>query len=383
MEAVLRSKQIDLALQAALTAGARLLPRFSAELIDWHNRPGSEISAGYHVKYLDEKSAPVTDFLYVTTAEVGPPAVGVESGDLHLEVWRHPNDPRLPSLALATNPQTVAAWLAAVPRDFGKLVDLTLVGYRPLRRAVLRAQGESSAVFIKLLRPDKMPDLIRRHELVADAGLSAHHLGTPAQGVLLLPQAPGNSLLNLFLAKAEVPAPAELIHVLDRLPTAALELKHKPAWSERLDFHAATAAPRIGADKAEELKNRIEEVLAAAPVGPLVVTHGDFYERNIMIDGDQISLIDLDSLGPGLREDDLACALGHLAVLPGISADHYGHLEPVVDQWTEHFSKQVDESALAVRVAAVILSLIAGAADSEVDARLALVETWISKAEST
>lgn len=382
-EEVLRSSQIDLAIQAALTAGVKLLPRFTAELIDWHNRPGSEISAGYRVKYLDKKSAPVTDFLYVTTAEVGPPAVGVKSGDLHFDVWRHPNDPRLPSLSLATNPETVSEWLDNCSGDLGSLVDLTLVGYRPLRRAVLRAQTERSAVFIKLLRADKLPELMYRHELVAAAGLSADHLGSPAPGVLLLPQAPGKSLLDLFLAKAQLPEPAALVDVLDRLPKAGLELKRKPAWSERLDFHSATAATRIGFEKAEELKSRIEETLQKAPVGPKVVTHGDFYERNILVDGDQISIIDLDSMGPGFREDDLACALGHLAVLPAISKEHYGHLEPIVDQWTEYFSNQVDRGALAARVAAVILSLIASAADSEVAARLELVEKWLLEAEQS
>lgn len=381
VEQVLQSSQIDYALQAALTAGTRLLPRFTAELIDWHNRPGSEVTAGYRVKYLNEESVLVTDSLYVTTVEVGPPAVEVKSGDISLHVWRHPGDPKLPGLSLASDPQFVTQWLDELGNDFGRIVKLTTASYRPLRRSVLRAQSEHSTMFIKVLRPQKLPGLIQRQELVSAVGLTVNHLGSPAPGVLLLPRVPGKSLLELFVAKAQLPEPAALVAVLDQLPKAALELKKKPAWSERIDFHAATAAPRIGADQAQELRIRIEDALHRAPVGPAVVTHGDFYERNIMVDESQIRLIDLDSLGPGLREDDLACALGHLAVLPAISMEHYGHLEPLVDQWTTYFSKQVDPGALAARVAAVILSLIAGAADSEVAARLELIEKWLSEAE--
>lgn len=92
-------------------------------------------------------------------------------------------------------------------------------------------------------------------------------------------------------------------------------------------------------------------------------THGDFYEANVLMRDSRIScLLDVDSLGPGHRVDDLACFLGHLAVLPAVDP-RYIHAPAGFDRFARAFAAEVDPDGLRVRAASVALSLVAGARD--------------------
>ena len=127
--------------------------------------------------------------------------------------------------------------------------------------------------------------------------------------------------------------------------------------------------------------------MAASNAGPVVPVHGDFYEANVLMDGEAVAcLLDVDSLGPGRRVDDLACLLGHVSVLDHLAPASYPHLRPVLDTWTALADRQVDSVALRARCAGVVLSLVAGArredggpwrADAE--GRLARAETWLAQ----
>lgn len=376
----LRSEEFDEVLQAALTGGHHGLVGFSAELFDWHNRPGSEISAGYRVHY-EVAGQSFDEVLYATTASVGPPAAHLENQGISFDVWRYPHDPRLPALPDTCDPNTVGNWLRGTSSAEIGSPRLKLLAYRPLRRAVMRAELGQAVFFLKVLRPAKLPGLIRRQELLAQAGLASMHLGSPAEGVLIMPSEQGRPLIDLMANRETIPNAEQLLQALDRLPVEAVDLPRRPAWSERLDFHAATAAEKIGIDQAEGLRERIQKQLDSAPVGPVVATHGDFYEKNIFVHEGRLSVIDSDSLGPGLREDDLACALGHLAVLPSFDEDRFSHLGGVIENWTEEFSKVVNQDALKARVAAVILSLVAGVDQARAKAMYALAEEWIRSIE--
>ena len=359
------------------------LPGFTAELTGWQYRPGADVTAGYTVRYLDSSDRELTEFLYATSAPVGPPAASLGRDGLDIGVWRHPHDPRLPGLAAACDPGIVLGWLAEAGRPTPEAFDLTLLGYRPLRRAVLRATADDAVSYLKVLRPDRAERLAVRQELLAGAGLTPPLLARPAPGVLLTPAASGRPLAALLARPDEptLPAAATLVDLLDRLPAELAELELRPAWADRLDFHAGTAGQRLPdqAGRIGALAARLQALLDAAPVGPLVPTHGDFYEANIMVDGTELTLIDLDAAGPGRRDDDLACLLAHVAVLPGLSPLHYGHLDEVVEEWSVEFAARVPPSSLYPRVAAVILSLVAGGEDDQAELRLELAEHWAGR----
>lgn len=94
--------------------------------------------------------------------------------------------------------------------------------------------------------------------------------------------------------------------------------------------------------------------------GPLVPTHGDFHAANILMTGVAITaLLDVDTIGPGQRVDDLACLVGHLTVLPCLAPQTYVHVPTTVARWLSVFDRAVHPGALRARAAGVVLSLLA------------------------
>ncbi len=344
-----------------------------------HHRPGVDVSAGFTVSDGTSEA-----YLVATTAAVPEGArvtqVGLEG---HLvSIWRHPDDPYLPGLRAACDADVVSLWVDATS------VEVTMSAYRPIRRAVLRYTAGNESWFAKVVRPARLADLADRQLVMSEASLSPALLGTPAPGTLLLAAADGTSLANaLSMALAgRGPAldPLALIGLLDRLPVRAMSMKARPSWVDHLDFHAraAIAAQPKHKREIEDLAATAARIIDAEPASDPVPTHGDFYEANVfVVDGQPTSLIDLDALGPGLREDDLACLLGHLSVLPAVSPRHFGDIEPLVTQWAAVFEAHVPSAAaLRARVAAVALSLVAGAGAERGPTRLAVARDWVARA---
>jgi hypothetical protein len=349
-----------------------------------HHRPGLDVSAGFSVTY------PGTDpgeevYLVATSAHVpeGARAVKVPLGGTTVSVWRHPEDPYLPGLAPAHDADVAASWVDTWP------VEVRLASYRPIRRAVLRYEGGGSTWFSKVVRPSRLPGLLERQAMLSNVGVSPAVLGTPAPGTLLIASATGTSLANTLAAalagRGELPEASSIVALLDRLPAAVMTLTARPSWAEHLSFHGEAAASALPSRRNEiaAIVGRIRRFVDAEPTGPLVPVHGDFYEANIFVDhGVPRQLIDVDAVGPGRREDDLACLLGHMAVLPVVSARHFAGLESVVDSWAQAFEATVPSPVgLRARVAAVVLSLVAGATSENGAARLAIASHWVDRAE--
>lgn len=383
--ALLRSPDAAGPLLAALTGSATSrLSDFGHELTSWHYRPGAEATAGYLVHYRVNGKL-LSDHLFATTAEVGPPAASLSSDGRRLWVWRHPQDPRLPSLGAACDPNQVASWLTDLNQAQAPRLDLDLLNYRPLRRAVLRARTEQGSYYLKVLRPHRTSALLARQKLLAAAKLTEEPTACPAPGVVITPAAAGCSLaesLSSHLTTATpLPAAAQLVELLDRLPAAIGRLPRRPAWSDRLDFHLATAADRIPEQRPRLslLTGSLRQLLAASPASESVATHGDFHLANIFVSDAALNLIDLENLGPGRRADDLACLLAHLAVLPQLSPRHYPGAEEVLQAWTADFAARVPTRDLYARVAAVLLSLISGGDQASASHRLDLAEAWANR----
>ncbi|WP_203566863.1 phosphotransferase [Aestuariimicrobium ganziense] len=385
---LLNSDSMTDLLQYALTGDpdARLTD-FRCEVDAVHHRPGAEVSVGYVISYT-VGDQPVEEYLVATTADVTGQVAELSQGDLTLRVWRHPDDPRLPGLADACQPETVAAWLTEITGSDAPS-SLEVLAYRPLRRAVLRAVQGDRVFYLKVLPRKRADALATRHTVLGGSGLAPELLGRPGENVLIIPAARGRSYAQALVAAASeglgvVPTPAQLVDLLDRLPAEAMSWPRRDAWSDRLDFHthaAATALPER-ADEVHALARDLQPLLDAAPVGPVVPTHGDFYEANLYCDpdGTPSHLIDLDSVGPGRREDDLACLLGHLAVLPSLAPESYPMVPEHLAAATQDFESRVDPVALRARVAAVILSLVPSGSPEVRSTWLAEAQGWARSA---
>lgn len=364
-----------------------------------HHRPGAGVSVGYTVLLdaLADGSAQRTDrYMLASTGRVDQERLSSTGGrtltwdDIRVHVWEHPDDPELPALRLACDPALLSGFLA---RD----VEIELLAYRPTRRAVVRIDADDDVRFAKVVRPAQLPELVNRLDLMERADIGAPRLlEVDDRGLVITSVVDGTALNKVYASYRpgqEGAMRATLLSmrdVLESLPLLALGMKPRPAWVDRCEHYAEAAAGVLPdyAERARDVAREIRDLLEGADLGPLVPTHGDFYEANIFIDpqtGAVSGILDIDNLGPGYRVNDWACMLGHLSVLPGLSSRSYGHTSALLDDWRRRISAWVDPVALCASSAGVVLSLVAGARRSkrknwqdEALSRLSVAEQWLN-----
>ena len=380
-------------LSAALApAGQRLA---SWEVHSVRHRPGAGVSVGYTAVVVAPNGRSTTEYLCATTARLsnahapGLTRVAPTGGDgPAVHVWRHPADPELPGLVVACTPSLLSARI-------GTQVKATMVAYRPTRRAVVRATfPDETTAYAKVLRPSQAPSFAQRHRLLTASGVPAPEvLREDPDGLVLLSTGRGVALSGLLSQGMSVSRSERvfngLISLLDALPASAMQLPAHAAWSERARHYAHAAATVLPehAARARAVAEGVEQLMAASDAGRPVPVHGDFYEANVLMEGESVtSLLDVDSLGPGYRVDDLACLLGHVSVLDHLAPASYPKLRPILETWTRMAEQQVDPVSLRARCAGVVLSLVAGARREDggpwrpdAEGRLARAETWLAQ----
>lgn len=350
-----------------------------------HYRAGRDVTVGYQV-VLEQDAVRQEEYLLATTADVTGEVATLDSEQFGFRVWRHPHDPVLASAPEAFSPDAVAGWLATAGLASGE-VALTAVAYRPMRRAVLRADVDGGRWFVKLQRPKRHLEYLERMALLAPAGVTPPVVAVPAEGVTITAAAEGVSLAQALAAwsmqGAVEPDPASLLELLGRLPGGVRTLPPQRGHDVRLRMGLETAAVELPG-RASEIPDLGERLLAAdarAELGPVVATHGDFYEANIFtVDGRATSVIDIESAGPGHLVDDLATLMAHLVVLPDLSAVHYAQLPGLIDRWYAAFCDVVDGPTLRARTAGLILGLMSGAGEAQASARLDRALAWAPRA---
>lgn len=351
------------ALDAALsTSRARLA---AAQVHEVHHRPGAGVTIGYDARVVGPSGEELTEYLLATTAHVAPEllregVVRLERGDRVLHVWRHPEDPVLPGLAVASDVDlaTARTGLDADPGD----VVLELIGYRPMRRAVLSVSSGQRRLYLKVVRPDQLEGLRSRNRFAEPAG-APPVLDVWPESVLVFPQAEGEPLPELLArdGAAEID-PRDLLRTLDAIDPGALELPLRRPWAERSRHYADAACNVLPAEvsRIRALQRAVEHAVNGLAAGPIVPTHGDFHAANVLTAGGTVSaLLDVDTIGPGRRVDDLACLVGHLTVLPCLAPEIYPRVPATITAWLEVFDEVVPPRALRARAAGVVLSLLA------------------------
>lgn len=399
--AMLTGAEAEAVLRAALATEGAELERWAVHAV--HHRPGAGVTVGYTATVRRDGRGRHDEYLCATTARLShPDAAGLvrlqASDGAVVHVWRHPADPELPALAVACDAAALSARLNA-------RVTVELLAYRPTRRAVLRVKGgDAATAYLKVVRPAAVETFVARHDLLTSAGVPAPAvLRGDADGLVLLAEGTGTPLANLLSqgmgpgatrARQAAATLDALLAVLDALPAPVMDLRRRPAWADRA-MHYAHAAATVMPEHATRIRavaRGVEDLLARTDPGPLVPTHGDFYEANVLMAAaggvPRVSaLLDIDSAGPGHRVDDLACLLGHVSVLPHLAPATYPHVGEILEVWTRRSERVVDPVALNARAAGVVLSLVAGArrtdgrpwrADAE--GRLARAETWLARA---
>jgi hypothetical protein len=347
-------------LAAALASSSGELVSCRTEHID--HQPGGGATAGYRVSVRWPGGRTTEERMGATTGRIRHGGFVLEDGASKVAVWRFPYDPDLPALPAATDPGSVAAMFSALGVDGAGVVRVRLRSYRPRRRAVVEAIGPRSRAFLKVVRPRRVQDLHDRHRALTAAGVPVPpSLGYTPDGVVILQAVPGRSMRDALRAgERRLPGAGGIVDLLDRLPADLMGLPRRLSPSDQAGHYAAvvaTALPAHGA-LATDLAAQIgAELVPTAPV-PI---HGDLYESQLMIvDGRISGLLDIDTIGPGERVDDLACLLGHLLVLAQLDGGRGTAIRRLGHRYLAAFEDIVDPGQLRLRVAGVVLSLATG-----------------------
>jgi len=289
-------------------------------------------------------------------------------GDREVAVWLYPNDPDLPGLARAAYPESLAEVLnacrAVAAPVTGADLDLEMVTYRPRRRAVVRASVRNGPTFyVKVLRERTFEDVCARHRILLDAGVPAPPMvGLTPDFLLVLAELPGRPLAQAVFDERPPCTAEELIRVLDAMPPAVAQLERRPPWADSVGHYARVveaALPPLGS-KLGWLTDRITSGLAGIPMGH-EATHGDFHEGQVHVAaGRGCGVLDVDTIGPGRRADDLACLIAHLSTIQRMNTAQEARVHALLRAWVPVFDQRVDPVELRLRAAAVIISLATG-----------------------
>ena len=392
----------DLALLTGPTAGELItaaLRGSGLELMGWtatqvDHQPGRGTTVGYAAR-LRRADGSTSDEVLGASSRAMPvplPHGVVRIGEVGL--WRFPNDPDLPGLAVASDPGRMRRVCAGI----GWLVDdvvTRVVAYRPRRRAVVRVDTSRGVLYVKAVRPDRARGLHRRHRLALAAGCPVPApLGWSEDGLVVLAGLPGRTLRRHIVRpgaddplREPGPLVASIVATLHSLPAELATGPRRRTWGQKARHYAeviASADPDVG--------GRALRVAAAvhhsSPQSPDAAVHGDFYESQLLVaDGVVTGLLDIDTAGRGERLDDAACLLAHLSVLAEIHPGRAPAVQAVGAALLERFTDTMDGADLARRTAAVVLSLATGPHRVQepgwratTAARLALAERWLDLA---
>ncbi len=290
-------------------------------------------------------------------------------GDRQVAVWIYPSDPDLPGLARAAFPESMAALLneyrvtrvPVVPSD----LELDMIGYRPRRRAVLQVsvQHPPETFFVKVLRERLFHDVSLRHRLLLEGGVPAPEVvaATP-DFLLVLRQLPGRPLAQALFDDASPCTAEQLIDLLDSFPASVARLERRPPWSDAVAHYSEMISSSLpGLQKRMRwLAREIADGLRGIPLGN-EPTHGDFHEGQLHVArGRLCGVLDVDTIGPGRRADDLACLVAHLSTIQHMTPEQTRRVHALIRAWVPVFDRRVDPVELRLRAAAVIISLATG-----------------------
>ena len=329
----------------------------AVRITDVAYQPGRLITVRYSIEVAGAPAPVVITAMH----GAGMPAGGVRVSDGAGEValWRFPDDPGLPGLALVLDAGALTGMLAVLGIHDGVPV-ATLRAHRPGRRAVVEVRTPHHRLFVKVVRPKRVAELQGIHAALAPHVPIPRSLGwQPDLGVVFLDALPGIPLAAALVGGqvALVAGPDELIALLDLIAGCTVEARPRPGPLERAGDHAATlglVVPEAAADLAE-----IVAALGAAPAEEPITAHRDFHASQLLIHDGRLRLVDVDTVGTGTRADDLAMLLAQAACLarPGPSQAAVEVYRRVA---TQRFEEVVDPSSLRLRTAAALLGFAIG-----------------------
>lgn len=251
-----------------------------------------------------------------------------------LLLYSFPLDPKLERLGEAVSSGHVAAKLDALGWGAGLDVgpiEVEVVRYVPARRCQVRwrtsgVDGKPAEIYAKAYRDargaevfDAMRQLHDRltAEAPADISTPAPVAYVPEWNALLQRAAPGITLHSLCGSGQAEESAFELAgRALAAFHAEGIELARTHSADDELGvaYHSASLAAQRQ-HRYGKLLGWLEELQTAAESGSTVrlsVVHRDCYDRQFLIDGKRVAIIDLDDLALGEPELDAANFMAHI-----------------------------------------------------------------------
>ena len=320
---------VEMLRAAVVAAGGELFDASTAHL---QYRPGHDAVASYRTTVAWGDGNPVRETLMAATTAAGPPAGTLpveaitDAGEtMQVGVWRWPFDPVLQGLGDAVTPAAQRDFLADL--EFGTPA-LRVVSFRPLIRSVVRATArDGRVVYVKAVPPPTTASLVRRHELLAAAGLPVPEvLASDAdRGLVALAELGGTNLSKqLKLPGTRLPGAARYAALFDSLAATDLTPATMGPHATVPEGRACTGilhARMLGTvvtgehERLERLTDALQPAMVRAAARRQPTIHGDMYSAQLMVNGATITgVLDVDDAGPGDPYDDPANLLAHLLV---------------------------------------------------------------------
>jgi len=303
---VLPWKNGDFVVQYEVPFGGGTLHLGGHLVADSRNQPEWSVSADPGVAWLAESG------LAVATLDSDP-------GLKHLpEVlaadWRHSIAENLP-------------W----PEGNGAASELSceVLAYRLAKRCVLRLACESAGdgaamrTIAKVVRPRKLKGIVAAHVAAGARQAAGESFSIPRilyvdaeRGVFVMEEAEGDTLhsmagrRDLVAAYAATGSLLRAFHkpaaVAENGRTAGVELTQLKTWTE--------LAGGLFADLADDFARCFARVAAEKPDDPTasVVLHRDFYDKQVLVGPDRLTLLDLDTITAGDPALDVGNFLAHV-----------------------------------------------------------------------
>ena len=246
-------------------------------------------------------------------------AIRVER-DKPVELFRYPEDHRLPGLRQAARPETALELLNRyVLAMRARRAGVELIRYRPASRAVLRHRAGRVRFYARVMRPDAVTPLLAAQELIGQSGFILPRLAGYWEegGVVWFSEIPGKNLRHRIHA-GKLPDPTLLLDGLQTLWAAP----HVPAGTRPFNLSGAYRRARRSfahnvRDDGPALRSLKDATRSLDPFvrswRPTGVAHNDFYDDQMLVMPDgRIALVDFEEAGPGDPMLDVGNFLAHL-----------------------------------------------------------------------
>lgn len=240
------------------------------------------------------------------------------AGGLRVIAWQYPADPRLPALQAAVFPDALGVLCERMGLS-AAVSSLELVGYRPGRRAVVRATSDGETLYVKVTRPRLVGAIVDNHQRVASAGLPTPEIvqWSPA-GLIVFREAQGEPLTHTATGTLSPDSIVQLISdTLEKVATVPLTHPARAAIVTNRDWYLDHATRLYPGHQTllREISHRIDALMGDTETAATVSVHGDLHAGQLFVesvsDPRLSAIIDLDGAGRGHQVDDLATFFAH------------------------------------------------------------------------